>query len=67
MKIFELTDADGDILTVEDCTVNTFVIRVSGEDGHRSVVLTVAEMARLRRQIEMALETWRASLDGSNA
>lgn len=60
--VFSSTDRDGDTLNVERisckncltdftftkvCANDTFVITITGEDGHRSVILSDNDLARL--------------------
>ena len=45
--IFTATDADGDKLAVEEYGPGQWVFTTAGEDGHRSVILSDDDLARL--------------------
>jgi hypothetical protein len=45
--IFSVTDIDGDTLAVEAYGPNQWTFTVAGEDGHRSVILSDDDIARL--------------------
>ncbi len=44
--LFEATDCDGDTFTIEQ-NPNGLIFTVYGEDGHRSMLMSEEDMARL--------------------
>ena len=53
--IFTATDSDGDELSVEGDDAKHLIFTVAGEDGHRSVVLSYTDAARLAEVIRQKL------------
>ena len=47
MSIYTTTDTDGDTLNIEEYGPGQWIIEVSGEDGHRQVLLSEDDIARL--------------------
>ena len=47
MTIYTATDIDGDTLTIERNDEGILTATITGEDGHRTVILTADDLNRL--------------------
>ena len=47
MTIYTATDIDGDTITIERNGEGVVTATISGEDGHRTVILTADDIFRL--------------------
>ena len=51
MNLFTATDTDGDTITIER-NDGVVTATIAGEDGHRTVILTDADIDRLRAALD---------------
>ena len=52
MTIFSTTDIDGDTITIGRTDEGILTATITGEDGHRTVILTDADIDRLRAALD---------------
>jgi hypothetical protein len=61
MALFTSTDTDGDTLMVANCEsgLRQYTVTVSGEDGHRTVILSEDDLARLTEALAQITPVYR--------